>query len=146
MANDFKFGSKTITDLCFGNKAVLQVYFGSKLIWEKIGKQLVAGTQFVSFEFIPTSDITLDHVGIFTSDAYTGTTINFAIYHESGLVVAKTAADTAQGTEEKYGLTGQRRIVAVNGVLKRGLKYYIQYTDQNGNTIHPAYFQNSQRS
>lgn len=146
MANDFKFGSKAITDLYFGSKAVLQVYFGSKLIWEKIGKQLVAGTQFVSFEFIPTEDITLDHIGIFTSDAYTGTTINFAIYHESGLVVAKTNADSAQSTEEKYGLTGQRRIVAVNGVLKRGLKYYIQYTDGNGNTIHPAYFQNSQSS
>ena len=113
--------------------------------WEEV-KQLVAGTQFVSFEFIPTEDITLDHVGIFTSDAYTGTTINFAIYHESGLVVAKTNADSAQSTEEKYSLSGQRRIVTVNGILKRGLKYYIQYTDQNGNTIHPAYFQNSQSS
>lgn len=146
MANDFKFGSKAITDLYFGNKAVLQVYFGSKLIWEKIVKRLLAGTQFVSFEFIPTEDITLDHIGIFTTDAYTGTTVNFAIYHESGLVVAKTDVDSAQSTEEKYGLTGQRRIVAVNSVLKRGLKYYIQYTDQNGNTIHPAYFQNSQSS
>lgn len=130
---------------------VRQVYWcpdgiEAKLVWPALSKTLVAGTQFVSFEFIPTEDITLDHIGIFTSDAYTGTTVNFAIYHESGLVVAKTNADTAQSTEEKYSLTGQRRIVAVNGILKRGLKYYIQYTDQNGNTIHPAYFQNSQSS
>jgi hypothetical protein len=117
-------------------------------VWElQSSKVLLAGTQFVSFEFIPSQeDITLDHIGIFTADTYSGTTVNFAIYHESGLVVAKTNADTDSSTEEKYGLTGQRRIVAVNGVLKRGLKYYIQYTDQNGNTIHPAYFQNSQSS
>lgn len=144
----FKFGNKSIADVYFGALSVKQIYFGNVLIWEKgvTVRTLLAGTQFVSFEFIPTEDITLDHIGVFTSDAYTGTTINFAIYHESGLVVAKTNADTAQNTEEKYGLTGQRRIVAVNGVLKRGLKYYIQYTDQNGNTIHPAYFQNSTSS
>lgn len=131
----------------FGTVPVKEIYFGNILVWQKgSAKVLVAGTQFVSFEFIPTEDITLDHIGIFTTDTYSGTTINFAIYHESGLVVAKTDADTVQSTEEKYGLTGQRRIVTVNGVLKRGLKYYIQYTDQNGNTIHPAYFQNSQSS
>ena len=147
MFDKFLFGNKQIPEMYFGNIPVAQIYFGDTLVWEKASsKHLLAGTQFVSFEFIPTSDITLDHVGIFTSDAYTGTTINFAIYHESGLVVAKTDADTASSTEEKYGLTGQRRVVAVNGVLKRGLKYYIQYTDQNGNTIHPAYFQNSQSS
>ena len=146
MFDKFLFGNKQIPEMYFGNIPVAQIYFGNTLIWEKLVKQLIAGTQFVSFEFIPTSDITLDHVGIFTSDAYTGTTVNFAIYHESGLVVAKTDADSASSTEEKYSLTGQRSVVAVNGVLKRGLKYYIQYTDQNGNTIHPAYFQNSQSS
>ena len=146
MLDKFLFGNKQIPEMYFGNIPVAQIYFGDTLVWEKLLKQLVAGTQFVSFEFIPTEDITLDHIGIFTSDAYTGTTVNFAIYHESGLVVAKTDADSASSTEEKYSLTGQRRVVAVNGVLKRGLKYYIQYTDQNGNTIHPAYFQNSQSS
>ena len=146
MLDKFLFGNKQIPEMYFGNIPVAKIYFGTTLIWEKLVKQLVAGTQFVSFEFIPTEDITLDHIGIFTSDAYTGTTINFAIYHESGLVVAKTNADSAQSTEEKYSLTGQRRIVTVNGILKRGLKYYIQYTDQNGNTIHPAYFQDSQSS
>ena len=147
MFDKFLFGNKQIPEMYFGNIPVAQVYFGDTLVWEKASsKHLLAGTQFVSFEFIPTSDITLDHVGIFTSDAYAGTTVNFAIYHESGLVVAKTNADTDSSTEEKYGLTGQRRVVAVNGVLKSGLKYYIQYTDQNGNTIHPAYFQNSQSS
>lgn len=140
-----------ITDASGVQHEVKQVYWcpdgiNANLVWPNNQKTLVAGTQFVSFEFIPTEDITIDHVSIFTSDAYTGTTVNFAIYHESGLVVAKTNADTGQSTEEKYGLTGQRRIVAVNCVLKRGLKYYIQYTDQNGNTIHPAYFQNSKSS
>ena len=121
----FKFGNKSIADAYFGALSVKQIYFGNVLIWEKGGtvRTLLAGTQFVSFEFIPTEDITLDHIGIFTSDAYTGTTINFAIYHESGLVVAKTNADTAQNTEEKYGLTGQRRIVAVNGDLRGTFKF-----------------------
>ena len=146
MANDLLVGNKHIPKMYFGIKGVLQVYFGNKLIWPNNQKKLLVGTQYVSFEFIPTEDITLDHVAIFTADTYSGTTVNFAIYHESGLVVAKTNADSAQSTEEKYGLTGQRRIVAVNGILKKGLKYYIQYTDQSGNTIHPAYFQNSQSS
>ena len=147
MANDLLVGNKHIPRIYFGNKGVACVYFGNKLIWpNNTQKTLVAGTQFVSFEFIPTEDITLDHVAIFTADTYASTTVNFAIYHESGLVVAKNNVDSAQSTEEKYGLTGQRRIVTVNGILKRGLKYYIQYTDSNGNTIHPAYFQNSQSS
>lgn len=147
MANDLLVGNKHIPRIYFGNKGVACVYFGNKLIWpNNTQKTLVAGTQYVSFEFIPTEDITLDHVAIFTADTYASTTVNFAIYHESGLVVAKNNVDSAESTEEKYGLTGQRRIVAVNGVLKKGLKYYIQYTDSNGNTIHPAYFQNSQSS
>jgi hypothetical protein len=147
MANDLLVGNKHIPKMYFGNKVVACVYFGNKLIWpNNTQKTLVAGTQYVSFEFIPTEDITFDHITIFTDDTYDSTTVNFAIFHESGLVVAKTNVDTAQSTEEKYGLTGQRRIVTVNGILKRGLKYYIQYTDQNGNTIHPAYFQNSQSS
>ena len=147
MANDLLVGNKHIPNMYFGNKGVLQVYFGNKLIWpNNVQKKLLAGTQYVSFEFIPTEDITLEHVAIFTADTYDSTTVNFAIYHESGLVVAKNNVDSAQSTEEKYGLTGKRRIVTVNGVLKSGLKYYIQYTDQNGNTIHPAYFQDSQSS
>jgi len=35
MANDFKFGNKSIEDLYFGNLKVVKVYFGNNLIWER---------------------------------------------------------------------------------------------------------------
>lgn len=145
MANDFKFGSKAITDLYFGNKAVLQVYFGSKLIWPNVQKTLVAGTLTVCIEIDLTNanaDIPLSSFAIFTADSVSSTTVNAGVLHESGIVVYLANVDNIDyNTSEKYGLTGERRIVqSINDVvLKKGLKYYIQYTNTN-NTFKPAYF------
>lgn len=35
MANDLKFGNKTIKDMFFGNKTVKAIYLGTTLVWEK---------------------------------------------------------------------------------------------------------------
>ena len=35
MANDLKFGNKTIKDIFFGNKTVTAIYLGTTLVWKK---------------------------------------------------------------------------------------------------------------
>lgn len=143
MANDFKFGSKAITDLYFGSKAVLQVYFGSKLIWEKVGKRLVAGNQNVAIEYVPTADITVNSIEIFTSQTAAATNGRIKILHESGLFVGAIDGNTTDASTERYGLTGVPRSVSNVGVtLYAGKKYYIVFQDSTNETYYPAYFQN----
>ena len=117
------------------------------VVWE-LKNSLVASNQTVVFEYTPSSDVTLTSIGIFTDSLDTNTTCNVAIYHESGLVVYKHNSDTIDSTTTKYDLQGKRRhIDGISGVvLKGGLKYYIQYTQETDNvhtTIYPAYFNGS---
>lgn len=118
-----------------------------KLIWlrDHTQKTLIAGTQTVCIEYDLTqanADVSLSSLAIFTADSESSTTVNVGIFHESGIVVYKSNVDNIDhNTSEKYGLTGERRLVQSisNVVLKKGLKYYIQYTNTN-NTFKPAYF------
>lgn len=121
------------------------------LVWKrswKEEKQLVAGTLTVCIEYeVPNgendTDIDLSSFAIFTADSESSTTVNAGIYHESGIVVYKSNIDNIDhNTSEKYGLTGERRYIQSisNVVLKKGLKYYIQYTNTNNNPFKPAYF------
>ena len=117
------------------------------VVWELMNS-LVASNQTVVFEYIPSSDVTLTSIGIFTDSSDTNTTCNVAIYHESGLVVYKHNADTIDSTTTKYELQGKRRHIdgISNVVLKAGLKYYIQYTQETDSvhtTIYPAYYDGS---
>ena len=99
---------------------------------------LVPESDAVCIEFVPPYDIPLSNVAIFCNSTESSTTVNFAVYHESGLVVAKSSGDTVTLDVEKFGMSGQRRVTAVSGVtLKKGLKYYIQYTNAN-NTFKPV--------
>lgn len=128
-------------------QANLQNYLVWRRYWEEY-KKLLAGSQTVVFEYTPSSNVTLTSIGIFTDSSDNTQTVNVAIYHESGLVVYKHNADTRDGTTTKYELEGKRRhIDGISGVvLKGGLKYYIQYTqetDSNHTTFYPAYFENS---
>lgn len=117
------------------------------VVWELINKTLVAGTLTVCIEYVVPNgendtDINLSSFGIFTADSESSTTVNVGIFHESGIVVYKSNVDNIDhNTSEKYGLTGERRLVQSisNVVLKKGLKYYIQYTNTN-NSFKPAYF------
>ena len=85
---------------------------------------LVPESDAVCIEFVPPYDIPLSNVAIFCNSTESSTTVNFAVYHESGLVVAKSSGDTVTPDVEKFGMTGQRRVTAVSGVtLKKGLKF-----------------------
>lgn len=95
---------------------------------------LVPENDTVCIEYIPNVDIQLSNVAVFSADSETSDTVNFAIYHESGLVVAKSNQASHTSTT-KFGQSGNRWLTAVSGVtLKKGLKYYIQFTN-NGATI-----------
>jgi len=146
MANDFKFGSKAITDLYLGNKAVLQVYFGSKLIWEKVSKVLLAQNDDVAIEYVPSTNEEIEHISCFFNPTNDNAEIRFKIFHESGLIVAQVTADSIDSqVTELYGLQGQKRTVTLSPklTLRAGEKYYIQYTcSDSGTRIKPAYFQN----
>lgn len=99
---------------------------------------LVPESDAVCIEFVPPYDIPLSNVAIFCNSNESSTSVNFAVFHESGLVVAKNNGDTVTQNVEKFGMTGQRRVTAVSGVtLKKGLKYYIQYTNGN-NSFKPV--------
>lgn len=116
--------------------------------WET-QKTLLAQNQDVCIEFVPSQDIQLTAstpIAIFTDSTTSDEDANFAIIHESGLVVAKTTGDTIDpNVSELYGLAGEKRSLSVSGVtLKAGYKYYIQYTNKTGqktSTFKPAYFQ-----
>ena len=116
-----------------------------KRYWEE-QKTLVAGTLTVCIEVDlkdEPNDINLSNFAIFTADSESSTTVNVGIFHESGIVVYKSNVDNIDyNTSEKYGLSGERRVVQSisNVVLKKGLKYYIQYTNTNNPPFKPAYF------
>lgn len=85
----------------------------------------------VTIEYVPVEDINLSNLAIFTESSESSTSVNVAIFHESGLVVAKVSGDTIS-SETMFGKNGYRRLAAVSGVtLKKGYKYYIQYTNSN---------------
>ena len=91
----------------------------------------------ITIEYVPPDDMNLTDIAIFTTDNEPSQSINFAIYHESGLVVAKSNGDTSTPTTF-FGTSGYRRNTTVSGVtLKKGYKYYIQYTNTN-NTFKPV--------
>jgi len=122
------------------------------LIWHRYWeeqKKLLAGTQSVCIEYVSSgenaADLPLTAAAIYTADDEQSTTVNFGIIHESGLVVYKAVADTIDySVSPKYDLAGAlRKIQSISNVtLKKGLKYYIHYTNTN-NTFKPAYFENT---
>lgn len=99
---------------------------------------LVQESDTVCIEYVPPRDISLGEIEIFCESSESSTSVNFAIFHESGLVVAKSNGDAVTQNVTKFGVTGQRRVTTVSGVtLKKGLTYYIQYTNGN-NSFKPV--------
>ena len=145
----FKFGSKSIADMYFGTTAVKQLYFGTTLIWEKGGsteKILVAGSQDVAIEYVPTSDITVTTVSIFTDEISAQTACYFRIIEESGIVVAETNTSTVTTDVTLYELAGEKRTATIDPVtLYAGKKYYIYFCEQGySDAFKPAYFQSTE--
>ena len=144
MANDFKFGNKSIADILFGNKQVKQIWYGTKLIWEKIQKLLALDNdnKFICIEYKPTVDTTVSSLSVFID---TGTSYGWTcILNECGLCVAvKNESGTSSATI--YGLSANLVTVSSMGSPKllAGRKYYIAFKisqwDQNNTKF--AYYQ-----
>lgn len=144
MLDKFLFGNKQIPEMYFGNISVAKIYFGNTLIWEKLVKQLVAGNQYVAIEYIPTQDISVTDIGIFTDENSTGRSPRIKIFHDCGLCVAFTNGDVQTTNQVVYELSGSNHDAVIQATtLKAGQKYYIVYSPGygSGNTFYPAYFQ-----
>lgn len=116
------------------------------LVWEKIVKSLVAGTQNVAIEYIPSQDISVTDIGIFTDENSTGRQPHIKIFHSSGLCVAAADGDVQTTNQELYELTGSNHDAVIQATtLKAGQTYYIVYSPGYGvgNAFYPAYFQNT---
>jgi hypothetical protein len=91
---------------------------------------LVPESDAVCIEYKPNVDTPLSDIAIFCESQESSTSVNVAVFHESGLLVAKSDGDTVTQNVTMFGTTGQRRNTAVSGAtLKKGLTYYIQYTN-----------------
>ena len=146
MLDKFLFGNKQIPEMYFGNISVAKIYFGNTLIWEKLVKQLVAGNQNVAIEYIPSQDISVTDIGIFTNENSTGRSPRIKIFHDCGLCVAFANGDIQTTNQEVYNLSGSNHDAVIQATtLKAGQKYYIVYSPGygSGNTFYPAYFQNT---
>lgn len=146
MLDKFLFGNKQIPEMYFGNIPVAQIYFGNTLVWEKIVKRLVAGNQNVAIEYIPSQDISVTDIGIFTNENSTGRTPHVKIFHSLGLCVAAADGDVQTTNQELYELNGSNHDAVIQAItLKAGQKYYIVYSRGygSGNDFYPAYFQNT---
>lgn len=105
--------------------------------------QIVAGSQNVAIEYVPTVDITVNSIEIFTSQTTSATTGRIKILHESGLYVGAIDGNTQDASTERYNLTGRPRSVSNVGVtLYAGKKYYIVFQNSTNETYYPTYFQN----
>jgi len=116
------------------------------VVWELVEKALVAGNQNVAIEYIPTQDISVTDIGIFTNENSTGSTPRIKIFHECGLCVAFANGDVQTTNQVVYDLNGSNHDAVIQATtLKAGQKYYIVYSHGygSGNDFYPAYFQNT---
>lgn len=104
---------------------------------------LLAGSQNVAIEYVPTEDITVNSIEIFTSQTGSATSGLIKILHESGIYVGAIDGNNEDSSTERYHLTGRPRTVSNVGVtLYAGEKYYLVFHDGNTSAYYPAYFQN----
>ena len=121
-------------------------------VWERYWeeppsqKKLVAGNQYVAIEFIPSQNISITDIGIFTNENSTGRQPYIKIFHESGLCIAAVDGDSQTANQELYELSGSNHDAVIQATtLKAGQKYYIVYSPGygGGTEFYPAYFQNT---
>lgn len=127
--------------------AELAKYLVWRRYWdEPIQRILVAGNQNVAIEYIPSQDISVTDIGIFTNENSTGRSPRIKIFHDCGLCVAFANGDIQTTNQELYELSGSNHDAVIQATtLKAGQKYYIVYSPGygSGNTFYPAYFQNT---
>jgi len=114
--------------------------------------QLTAGDICVAIEYVPTNDITVDSLEIFSHETTSYTTSRIQIIHESGIYVGSFNGNGQDGIETRYSLEGRARTLNnVGTTLYKDEKYYIIFQDKDSskyNTGHevfkPAYFSNEE--
>lgn len=112
-----------------------------ELIWELVNKTLVAGNQSVAIQYIPTTNVAVTDIGIFT-DSNDNTDAKIKVFHESGLCVAAYDGDVRVRNSELYGLSGTKRDGSIpQTLLYAGQKYFIVYYVWG---VYPAYYQNGE--
>lgn len=104
---------------------------------------LLAGSQNVAIEYVPTEDITVNSIEIFTSQTASASSGRIKILYENGLFVGAIDGNNEDVSTERYNLTGRPRTVSNVGVtLYADKKYYIVFQDVLDATYYPTYFQN----
>ena len=104
---------------------------------------LVTGDKNVAIEYVPTNDITINTVEIFTSQTGTETGARFNIIHESGLYIATANGNTVDSNKEVYNLNGKYRIISnLNITLYKDKVYYFVFNDSNVTSYYPTFFEN----
>ena len=119
------------------------------LVWQRYWaaqRTLIAGDKLVAIQYIPTSDIYVQTIEIFTtSNQGNNDKARVKILHESGLYIAAFNADNGPDSATEYQLAGYKRYVNNQNVLLKGGKtYYIVYQHDDESpgedTFWPAYF------
>ena len=73
--------------------------------------QLTAGDICVAIEYVPTNDITVDSLEIFSNETTSYTTSRIQIIHKSGLYVGSFNGNGQDGIETRYSLEGSTNII-----------------------------------
>ena len=140
-----------ISSLSTTEAQLAELTSGKYDVWERYWEEppsqrtLVAGTQHVAIEYIPSQDISVTDIGIFTNDNSTGRQPRIKIFHECGLCIAAMDGDVQTTDQVLYELNGSNHDAVIQATtLKAEQKYYIVYSPGygGGNTFYPAYFQN----
>lgn len=113
------------------------------LVWE-YRDPLAAGSTNVAIEFVPSTDIQLSSVSIFTDSNYsTANGARVKIMHESGIYVGAADGDVISAETTLYGLTGREHTASFSLTLYAGNKYYIVYQGPTNSDFYPAYYDGS---
>ena len=141
-----------ISSLSTTEAQLAELTSGKYDVWERYWeeppsqKKLVAGNQYVAIEYIPSQNISITDIGIFTDENSTGRQPYIKIFHESGLCIAAVDGDSQNVNQELYELNGSNHDAEIQATtLKAGQKYYIVYSPGygGGSAFYPAYFQNT---
>lgn len=109
------------------------------LVWSVAS--LAAGSTNVAIEFVPSTDIQVTSVSIFTANNYNNANgARVKIFHESGIYVGAVDGDVISAQSTRHGLSGYEHTASFSLTLYAGKKYYIVYQGATNEAFYPAYY------
>lgn len=109
------------------------------LVWS--AASLTAGSKNVAIEFVPSTDIQVTSVSIFTANNYNNANgARVKIFHESGIYVGAVDGDVISAQSTRHGLSGYEHTASFSLTLYAGKKYYIVYQGATNEAFYPAYY------